>query len=99
MGIAIRRLDGPYKGQVIVERDDVAENLIDVGSAELATFGDYTVSAAPPNETSETPSSKPVDKMTRAELEAECSSRGISVTSGSGTNGAVLKRDLVAALK
>ena len=38
MGIAIRRLDGRLKGQVVVERDDIAENLIDVGSAERVTF-------------------------------------------------------------
>ena len=99
MGIAIRRLDGPYKGQVIVERDDIAENLIDVGSAELATFGEYSVSAAPPIETAEAPAAKAIGSMTRAEREEECLRRGVSVTSGSGSQGAILKSDLIAALK
>ena len=97
MGIAIRRLDGRLKGQVVVERDDIAENLIDVGSAERVTFSEYSVSATPPVETAEEPS-KPVEKMSRAELEAECARRGVEVTSGTDTDGAVLKKDLRAAL-
>ena len=33
MGILIKRIDGSHAGQVYIERDDIAENLIDVGSA------------------------------------------------------------------
>ena len=96
MGIAIIGLDGPTKGQVYVERDDLAEAMISTGQAERATFGQHNVSAPAAPETPE--SSKPVGfKMSRAELEAEVERRGVSVT-GSGKNGAVLKRDLVNAL-
>ena len=95
MGIAIRRLDGPLKGQVYVERDDLAEALLSTGQAERAAFGEHNVSSPAAPETPE--SSKPVGKMSRAELEAEVERRGVSV-SGSGKGGAVLKRDLVNAL-
>jgi len=95
MGIAIVRLDGPTAGQVYVERDDLAEAMISTGQAERATFGEHNVSAPASPETPE--SSKPVGKMSRAELEVEAERRGVSV-SGSGKNGAVLKRDLVNAL-
>jgi len=95
MGIAIVRLDGPTAGQVYVERDDLAEAMISTGQAERATFGEHNVSAPAAPETPE--SSKPVGKMSRAELVAEVERRGVSV-SGSGKGGAVLKRDLVDAL-
>lgn len=95
MGIAIRRLDGLNKGQVYVERDDLAEAMLATGQAERATFGQVNVAVPPPVETPE--SSKPVGSMSRAELEVEVERRGLSV-SGSGKNGAVLKRDLVDAL-
>ena len=95
MGIAIVRLDGPTAGQVYIERDDLAEAMISTGQAERATFGAHNVSAPASPETPE--SSKPVGKMSRAELEAEAERRGVSV-SGSGKSGAVLKRDLVDAL-
>jgi len=95
MGIAIVRLDGPTAGQVYVERDDLAEAMISTGQAERATFGQHNISSPAAPETPE--SSKPVAKMTRAELEAEVERRGVSV-SGSGKGGAVLKRDLVDAL-
>ena len=95
MGIAIVRLDGPTKGQVYVERDDLAEAMISTGQAERATFGQHNVSSPAAPETPE--SSKPVGKMTRTELEAEAERRGVSV-SGSGKNGSVLKGDLVDAL-
>tara|TARA_Y100001951_G_C11233265_1_gene235926 strand:+ start:339 stop:632 length:294 start_codon:yes stop_codon:yes gene_type:complete len=96
MGIAIKRLDGPLKGQVYVERDDIAENLIDVGSAERASFGEQQVADAPAPETPE--SAKPIGKMTIDELKAELERRGISVEEGSGSGGGVLKKDLVDAL-
>ena len=100
MGISIKRLDGPLAGQVYVERDDIAENLIDVGSAERATFEEYTVTAQPVVETPGRPASgKPLSKMSRAELEAEAVRRNISIVAGTGTNGAVLKRDIIAALR
>ena len=95
MGIAIVRLDGPTAGQVYIERDDLAEAMISTGQAERATFGEHNVSAPAAPETPE--SSKPVGRLTRAELEAEVERRGVSV-SGSGKSGAVLKRDLVDAL-
>lgn len=95
MGIAIRRLDGPLRGQVYVERDDLAEALISTGQAERATFGEHNVSSPAAPETPE--KSKPIGKRTRAELEAEAKRRGVAV-SGSGKGGAVLKRDLVDAL-
>jgi len=95
MGIAIVRLDGPTAGQVYIERDDLAEAMIATGQAERATFGEHNVSAPAAPETPE--SSKPVGRLTRAELEAEVERRGVSV-SGSGKSGAVLKRDLVDAL-
>jgi len=95
MGIAIIRLDGPTKGQVYVERDDLAEAMLSTGQAERATFGQHNVSSPAAPETPE--SSKPVGKMTRTELEVEAERRGVSV-SGSGKNGSVLKRDLVDAL-
>ena len=95
MGIAIMRLDGPTKGQVYIERDDLAEAMISTGQAERATFGQHNVSSPAAPETPE--SSKPVGKMTRTELEAEAERRGVSV-SGSGKNGSVLKGDLVDAL-
>ena len=95
MGIAIVRLDGPMKGLVYVERDDLAEAMIATGQAERATFGEHNVSAPAAPETPE--SSKPVGKMSRAELEAEAERRDVSV-SGSGKGGAILKRDLVDAL-
>ena len=95
MGIAIVRLDGPTAGQVYIERDDLAEAMISTGQAERATFGEHNVSAPAPPETPE--SSKPVGKMSRAELEAEAERRGV-VVSGSGKSGAILKRDLVDAL-
>ena len=95
MGIAIMRLDGPTKGEVYVERDDLAEAMISTGQAERATFGQHNVSSPAAPETPE--SSKPVGKMSRAELVAEVERRGVSV-SGSGKGGAVLKRDLVYAL-
>ena len=95
MGIAIVRLDGPTAGQVYIERDDLAEAMIATGQAERATFGEHNVSAPASPETPE--SSKPVGKMSRAELEAEVERRDVSV-SGSGKGGAILKRDLVDAL-
>jgi len=95
MGIAIVRLDGATKGQVYVERDDLAEAMISTGQAERATFGQHNVSSPAAPETPE--SSKPVGKMSRAELVAEVERRGVSV-SGSGKNGSVLKGDLVDAL-
>ena len=95
MGIAIMRLDGPTKGEVYVERDDLAEAMISTGQAERATFGQHNVSSPAAPETPE--SSKPVGKMSRAELVAEVERRGVSV-SGSGKNGSVLKGDLVDAL-
>ena len=95
MGIAIVRLDGPMKGLVYVERDDLAEAMIATGQAERATFGEHNVSAPAAPETPE--SGKPVASMSRAELEAEAERRGVSV-SGSGKGGEVLKRDLVDAL-
>jgi len=95
MGIAISRLDGPQAGQVYVERDDLAEAMISTGQAERATFGQHNISSPAAPETPE--SSKPVGKMTRAELDAEVERRGVTV-SGSGKGGGVLKRDLIAAL-
>ena len=92
MGIAIRRLDGPSKGQVYVERDDLAEAMLATGQAERATFGQVNVAVPPPVETPEL-----AKKMSRAELEVEVERRGVSV-SGSGKDGAVLKRDLIDAL-
>jgi len=97
MGIAIKRLDGPHVGQIYVERDDLAQNLIDVGSAVLANFDEQTEATAP---AAETPgSTKPVSRMTVDELKAELTSRGISVEQGSGKDGAVLKSDLADALR
>jgi len=95
MGIAIVRLDGPTAGQVYVERDDLAEAMISTGQAERATFGQHNISSPAAPETPE--SSKPVGKMTRAELEDEVKRRRLSVR-GSGKGGGVLKRDLVNAL-
>ena len=97
MGIAIKRLDGPLKGQVYVERDDIAENLIDVGSAVLADFGEQNEATAPAVETPG--STKPVSRMTVSELKAELANKGINVPKGTGKDGAVLKSDLVDALK
>ena len=96
MGIAIRRLDGELAGRVYIERDDLAEAMIDTGQAERATFGDHEVAAAAPHETPE--STKPVGKMSRTELEAELERRGITVGEGSGKGGSILKKDLVSAL-
>lgn len=96
MGIAIKRLDGPLEGQVYVERDDLAEAMISTGQAERATFGDMNVSAPASPETPE--AGKPVKDMSRQELDAEMERRGIVLESGSGTKGAILKRDLVDAL-
>ena len=96
MGIAILRLDGPNKGQVYIERDDLAEAMISTGQAERATFGQHNVSSPAAPETPE--SSKPVSKMTRVELEAELARRGIEIPPGSGTKGAVRKSYLVNAL-
>jgi len=95
MGIAIVRLDGPTAGQVYVERDDLAEAMISTGQAERATFGEHNVSSPAAPETPE--SSKPVGKLTLAELKAEAKRRGVAV-SGSGKGGSILKRDLVDAL-
>tara|TARA_R110000824_G_scaffold18676_5_gene73597 strand:- start:11033 stop:11332 length:300 start_codon:yes stop_codon:yes gene_type:complete len=97
MGTAIKRLDGPLKGQIYVERDDLAENLIDVGSAVLAGFDEQNEATAPAVETPG--SSKPISRMTIGDLRAELTSRGISIPKGSGKDGAVLKSDLVDALK
>ena len=58
MGIAIMRLDGPTKGEVYVERDELAEAMISTGQAERATFGQHNVSSPAAPETPE--SSKPV---------------------------------------
>lgn len=96
MGIAIMRLDGPLKGQVYIEREDLAEAMIATGQAEQATFGTTSVSAPPSPETPE--SSKSIGAMTRKELEAEVERRGITIDSGTGKGGKILKRDLVDAL-
>jgi hypothetical protein len=96
MGIAIMRLDGPTKGQVYIERDDLAEAMISTGQAERATFGQHNVSSPSAPETPE--SSKAVSAMSRAELEAEIERRGISIDTGSGKGGSILKRDLIDAL-
>lgn len=97
MGIRIKRLDGPHVGMIYVERDDLAQNLIDVGSAELASFDDQTEATAP---AAETPgSTKPISRMTISELKAELNRRGLSVEQGSGKDGTVLKSDLADALR
>ena len=96
MGIRIRILDGKTKGQVYIERDDLAEALIDTGQAERATFDDYTKATAPPAE--KPGGNTALIRMTLKELRAEAVRRGIDVTAGTGSGGTVLKRDFVRAL-
>tara|TARA_R110000765_G_scaffold277926_2_gene375781 strand:- start:444 stop:737 length:294 start_codon:yes stop_codon:yes gene_type:complete len=96
MGIRIRILGGKSKGQVYIERDDLAEALIDTGQAERATFDDYSKATAP---AAQTPGGNPpLSRMTLKELRAEAVRRGIDLTAGTGSGGAVLKADFVRAL-
>jgi pyruvate/2-oxoglutarate dehydrogenase complex dihydrolipoamide acyltransferase (E2) component len=96
MAIAIRRLDGRFRGHTIMERDDLAQNLVDVGSAEyVKDFPGHETAAAPPVETAE---HKPISaRMTRSQLQDMAEERGVKV-SGTGRGGAVTKADLIAAL-
>ena len=96
MLVAIRRLDGRYRGQVIMVRDDLAQNLVDVGSAVyVKDHPGHETAQAPPLETAE---HQPINaRMTRPELERSAKDRGVTVK-GTGLRGRVTKPDLLAAL-
>jgi len=96
MSIMIRRLDGPTKGQVYLERDDIAQNLIDVGSAVRASHSDLQRAVGAPVETPE--GSSALSTMKVKELRAEAERRGIKVE-GTGVQGRPRKSDLLKALK
>ena len=95
MSIRIKRLDGPMKGQVYLVRDDVGQNLIDVGSAVLADFDERSVATEPAVETPE--KSTAYADMKVKELKAEAEERGLEIE-GTGTNGRVTRADLIKAL-
>ena len=96
MLVAIRRLDGRSRGLVSMVRDDLAQNLVDVGSAVyVKDYPGFETAQAPPLETAE---QKPVGvRMTRKELERVAKERGVSVV-GTGRGGKATKSDLLAAL-
>jgi hypothetical protein len=96
MSIMIRRLDGPTKGQVYLERDDIAQNLIDVGSAEMASHSDLQRAVGAPMEVPE--NSSALSEMKVRELKKEAKRRGVKVK-GTGMQGGVTKSDLLKALK
>ena len=92
----IRRLDGPTMGQVYLERNDIAENLIMVGSAVMASHDDVQRAVGVPVET---PGKSPAfDKMKLWELKAETRKRGLEIE-GTGSQGRTTKSDFLKALK
>ena len=99
MGIVIKRIDGPQKGQVYFERDDIAQNLIDVGSAIQVSPELLERAMAQPVETPEIVGldTNAIKKATIAELRNECERRKAKVV-GTGHNGKALKADLIEAL-
>ena len=99
MGLVIKRIDGPQKGQVYVERDDIAQNLIDVGSAIQVSPELLERAIAQPVETPEIVGldTDAIKKATMTELRNECKRRKAKVVA-TGNNGKVLKADLVKAL-
>ena len=99
MGIVIKRIDGPQKGQVYVERDDIAQNLIDVGSAIEVSPELLERAMAQPVETPEIVglNTDALKKSTVTELRAEAKRRKVKVK-GTGNNKKVTKADLVKAL-
>ena len=87
-------------GQVMIERDDIAENLIDVGSAIRVESKVVERAVAPPMETPEMTdmTAGQLMKCTVPELRDELKRRGITLDEGSGHNGKITKNDLVDAL-
>ena len=96
MSIMIKRLDGPTAGQVYLERDDIAENLIDVGSAVRAKFDDKQRAVSSAVETPE--SSSAFADMKVKTLKKMAEERGIEIE-GTGVGGRVTRTDLEDALK
>ena len=100
MGILIKRIDGSHAGHVYIERDDIAENLIDVGSAIRVKPKVVERATAPEMETPEMTdmTAGQLMKCTVPELKQECERRGINLNEGTGLNGKITKTDLVDAL-
>ena len=96
MSILIRRLDGPTKGHVYLERDDIAQILIDVGSAVMASCDDSQKAVGVNVETPEKPSE--FTKMKLWELKAEARKQGVEIE-GTGSQGRITKSDFLKALK
>jgi hypothetical protein len=95
MSIMIKRLDGPTAGQVYLEREDVAENLIMVGSAVRATFDDTQRAVPSAVETPE--SSSALSDMKVKTLKNMAEAQGLEVK-GTGVGGRVTRTDLEKAL-
>ena len=95
MSIMIKRLDGPTAGQVYLERDDIAENLIMVGSAVRATFDDTQRAVPSAVETPE--SSSALSDMKVKTLKNMAEAQGVEVE-GTGGGGRVTRTDLEKAL-
>ena len=95
MSIMIKRLDGPTAGQVYLERDDIAENLIMVGSAVRATFDDPQRAVPSAVETPE--SSSALSDMKVKTLKNMAEALGVEVN-GTGVGGRVTRTALEKAL-
>ena len=95
MSIMIKRLDGPTAGQVYLERDDIAENQIMVGSAVRATIDDTQRAVPSAVETPE--SSSALSDMKVKTLKNMAEARGVEVK-GTGVGGRVTRTDLEKAL-
>ena len=96
MSIRIRRLDGPTKGHVYLERDDLAEAMISTGQAVMAAHDDVQRAVGIAVEIPGKPSA--FRKMKLWELKAEVRMRGLEIE-GTGSQGRMLKSDFLKALK